>query len=168
MRPTPGDLSSSELPETGVIIGCGNVIEQDGLYLLVKESKRSARSRFNLPAGKPEVGESVMEAAEREAEEESGLQVRVDHLVGVYQCVRTSEGFSVVNFVFASTVIGGAIRVTATHPEVKYFTRDEIRELGRRRLLRGSHIELAVEAHLRGVRMPVDLVRIVPASPLPE
>ena len=167
MRPELRGLSSSP-PETGVIIGCGNVIEQGSAYLLVKESKRSARSRFNLPAGKPEVGEALMEAAAREAEEESGLQVRVEYLIGMYQCVRTSEGFSVVNFVFASTVTGGAIRTTAAHPQVEYFSRDEIRELGRRRLLRGSHIELAIDAYVRGDRLPVDLVRVVPASPLPD
>src|SRR5688500_17184701 len=87
-------------PASGVIIGCGNLVERAGSYLLVREGKASARARFNLPAGKPEVGETLIEAAVREAKEESGLDVTVDHLVGLYHCPQTSEGFGVLNIVF--------------------------------------------------------------------
>jgi len=134
----------------------------------VREAKPSARSRFNLPAGKPEVGETLVEAAVREANEETRLDVVVDHLVGIYQCPRTSEGFGVVNFVFASHVVGGTITTTPAHPEVCYFTNDEIASLSRDRKLRGSHIELAIEAFENGERLPLDVVRVLPASPLPS
>lgn len=161
MAPPP--IAGSGYP----LIECGNVIEQAGSYLLVKESKESAGFRFNLPAGKAEVGESLTEAAVREAHEETGLHVRIDHLVGIYQCVRTGEGFSVVHFVFASTVIGGEVQPSAEHPDVQYFGREDIRELGRQRLLRGSHIERALDAHGRGEWLSADLVEVVPASALP-
>lgn len=36
-----------------VIIGCCNLVEIDGRYLLVREGKPSARGRFNFPGGKP-------------------------------------------------------------------------------------------------------------------
>ena len=107
-----------------VIVGCCNVISDDaGRYLLVRESKPSARSRFNLPAGKLEVGETLWEAAVREAKEETGLDVEIEHLIGLYQCVRTTEGFAVVNFVFASRVLGGTLAETVEHPVVRFFTR---------------------------------------------
>jgi ADP-ribose pyrophosphatase YjhB (NUDIX family) len=151
----------------GVIIGCGNLVELDGSYLLVREGKPSARGRFNLPAGKPEVGETLVNAAVREAKEETGLDVAIEHIVGLYHCPQTSEGFGVVNVVFASTIIGGKIATSDAHPEVRYFTRAEVSDLAARRLLRGSHIELAIEAHAVGQRLPLDLLRVVPASPLP-
>ena len=150
-----------------VIIGCCNLVEREGSYLLVRESKPSARGRFNLPAGKPELGETLVEAAVREAKEETGLDVEVDHIVGLYQCPRTSEGFGVVNFVFASRVTAGEIVVSEAHPEVRYFTRAEVSDLARRRLLRGSHIEPAMDAHARGQRLPLDILQVVPNSPLP-
>jgi 8-oxo-dGTP pyrophosphatase MutT (NUDIX family) len=50
-----------------VIIGCCNLIEVDDRFLLVREGKPSARGRYNFPAGKPEVGESLTAAAAREA-----------------------------------------------------------------------------------------------------
>jgi ADP-ribose pyrophosphatase YjhB (NUDIX family) len=150
-----------------VIIGCCNLVELEGAYLLVREGKPSARGRFNLPAGKPEVGETLIEAAVREAKEESGLDVTVDHIVGLYHCPQTSEGFGVVNVVFASSVIGGKVATSDAHPEVRYFTRAEVADLSAQRLLRGSHIELAMDAHAVGQRLPLDLLRVVPASPLP-
>ena len=137
------NLSTTSLDAT-VVIGCCNIVEEDGAYLLVRESKPSARSRYNLPAGKPEVGESLVEAAVREAKEESGLDVEVDRLIGIYHCSRTTEGFGVVNFVFASHVVGGVLTESAEHPEVRYFSKSEITELAAGNLVRGAHIQLAI------------------------
>jgi ADP-ribose pyrophosphatase YjhB (NUDIX family) len=156
-----------EHERTGVVVGCCNVIARDGSYLLVQETKRSARRRYNLPAGTLEVGETVVEAAERECQEETGLLVRVERLVGIYQCTRTSEGFAVVNFVFAAIPIGGQLASSLEHPEVAYFSRDEIAALAERRRLRGAHIERAIDAYEAGVDLPLSLVQVVEPSPLP-
>lgn len=149
-----------------VIIGCCNLIVEDGRYLLVREAKESACRRYNLPAGKPEVGETLVEAARREAREETGLEIDVDHLVGVYHCPQTSEGFGVVNFVFACRAVGGSVSTYPAHPEVGYFSRAEVADLARERLIRGTHIERAIDAYERGTRLPLELVETVPASPL--
>jgi 8-oxo-dGTP diphosphatase len=151
-----------------VIIGCCNLIVDDGRYLLVREAKESARRRYNLPAGKPEVGETLIEAARREAQEETGLEIAVDHLVGLYHCPKTSEGFGVLNFVFACHAVDGELRTSSQHPEVRYFSRAEVAELARERLIRGTHIERAIDDHARGKRLPLELVEVVPASPLPR
>lgn len=151
-----------------VIVGCCNLIEVDGRYLLVREGKPSARGRFNFPAGKPEVGESLTAAAAREALEETGLEVKPEHLVGLYHCPRTSEGFGVVNFVFATSVVGGELMTSDAHPEVRWFDRDEIAAMGNQLLLRGTHIELALDDYAAGRRLAQDAIRTVHASPLPD
>jgi ADP-ribose pyrophosphatase YjhB (NUDIX family) len=149
-----------------VIVGCCNVIaDEAGRYLLVRESKESSRRRYNLPAGKPEVGEALAEAAAREALEETGLTVRPERLVGIWHCPQTSEGFGVVNFVFASTIESGEPTASDEHPEVRFFTREEIAELSARRLLRGMHIVPALDVYERGDTIPG--VAVVAASPLP-
>ena len=153
------------MPAAGVIIGCCNLVERDGSYLLVREGKPSARGRFNLPAGKPEIGETLIEAAVREAKEESGLDVTVDHIVGLYHCPENDEGFGVLNVVFGSSVTGGEIVTSDAHPEVRYFTRAEVADLSARHLLRGSHIELAMDTHALGQRLPLDLVRVTDHEP---
>ena len=153
------------LPST--IIGCSNLIVDDGRYLLVQESKASARSRYNFPAGKPELGETLAEAAAREAREETGLDVQVEYLIAIYHCPRTSEGVGVVNFVFRSRVVSGELRITAEHPDVRYFTREEVAELGRSDRLRGVHIEMAIDQWDSGARLPLGTVQLVAPARLP-
>lgn len=150
------------------IIGCCNLTGRDGGYLLVQEAKASAWTRFNLPAGKPEPGETLIEAAEREAKEETGLDVRVQHIVGIYQSPRTSEGFGVVNFVFYSEVISGSVTTSEAHPVVRYFSRREIDQLLVERMVRGRHIPLAISDHERGIAMPLSLLQVVPELEPPD
>ncbi len=150
-----------------MIIGCCSLISDGGRYLLVREAKESARRRYNLPAGKPDLGETLIEAAVREAREETGLAVTIEQLVGIYHCPRTSEGFGVVNFVFAAAVAAGELAPSPQHPEVRYFTRAEIADLSAERMIRGTHIERAIADYEGGRRLPLSLVEVVPASRLP-
>jgi ADP-ribose pyrophosphatase YjhB (NUDIX family) len=145
-----------------VVIGCGSVISDGGgRYLLVREAKVQTRGRWALPAGKLEVGETLAQAAAREALEEAGVEVEIDHLLGIWHCVETSEGFAVVNFVFAARVVAGEPTPSDEHPEVGWFTREKIAGLD----LRGKHIDPALDAYEHGDAAPLPMV--VPASPLP-
>jgi ADP-ribose pyrophosphatase YjhB (NUDIX family) len=150
-----------------VIIGCCNLIADGDRYLLVKEAKASARSRYNLPAGKPEVGETLTEAAVREAREETGLTVAIDHLVGIYHCPKASEGFGVVNFVFAVRPLAGTLATSPTHPDVRYFSRVEIAALAAEGMVRGTHIERAIDDHAAGRALPLSIIEVVTASSFP-
>ena len=157
-------LPSEQLTSLPFVAACNLIVDIDGRYLLVQEAKVSARSRYNLPAGKLEIGETLVDAAIREAKEESGLDVEVSYLIGIYQYPITSEGFSVVNFVFHSKVVGGSITRSAAHPVVSYFSPDEIQVLANSHELRGAHIPQAIADHLAGISFPSELIRIVPAS----
>jgi 8-oxo-dGTP diphosphatase len=147
-----------------VVVGCGCVIAEDGRYLLVRETKAMAGGRFALPAGKLEPGETLQEAALRECREETGLEARLERLLGLYHCPRTSEGFAVVNVVFAATVVGGQATTSAEHPELRWCSRADVAELSVGGLLRGRHIERAIDAHAAGVALPLDLVELVEGS----
>ena len=139
-----------------VVVGCGCIVSDDaGRYLIVREAKESARGRYALPAGKLELGETLVEAAVREVREETGLDVEVERLVGIWHCPETSEGFGVVNFVFAGRVVGGIAGPSAEHPEVAWLTRAEITALGEAGLLRGMHVERALDAYEGGVSAPL-------------
>lgn len=150
-----------------MVVGCGCVVAEDGRYLLVREAKPQARGRFALPAGKLEPGETLQEAARRECREETGLEVELERLLGLYHCPRTSEGFAVVNVVFAATTVGGSATTSDEHPELRWCSRADVAELSVGGLLRGRHIERAVDAHAAGVALPLDLIELVAASPLP-
>jgi len=96
---------------------CANLIrDQSGSVCLVRESKPQALGRWSLPAGRAEVGESLREAAAREALEETGLVVDIGRLIGIYHSPKTLEGGSAVSFVFESTVVGGEFTTSVEHP----------------------------------------------------
>lgn len=65
------------------------ILDDHGRLLLVKENYD--RRRWSLPGGAVEPTETPLEAVIREAREETGLAVRVEHVVGVY---RLDNGFT--------------------------------------------------------------------------
>ncbi len=119
-----------------------NLIEKDGKYLLVQEGHQHAYGQWNFPAGKLEDGLTLEENAIKEAKEESGFNVKIKGLIGVYQDIR--EDANVVLFVFASEITGGKMRDTADEEiiQAKWLTYDEISEI---KNLRGWYIIKAID-----------------------
>ena len=61
------------------------VVEKDGKYLFVEEQTEGVmHTVFNQPAGHVEAGETLIQAAVRETMEETGHQVEVTDLLGIY------------------------------------------------------------------------------------
>ncbi|MBH5316813.1 NUDIX hydrolase [Paenibacillus sp. GSMTC-2017] len=60
----------------------GAIIVNENNELLLQ--KRGDRNAWGFPGGAMELGESAEETAVREVFEETGLHVKVDHLIGVY------------------------------------------------------------------------------------
>ncbi|WP_216934507.1 MULTISPECIES: NUDIX hydrolase [unclassified Acinetobacter] len=61
------------------------VVEQNGKFLFVEEHAASVTHPvFNQPAGHVEAGETIIEAAVRETMEETGYQVQITDLIGIY------------------------------------------------------------------------------------
>ncbi|MCP4083574.1 MAG: NUDIX hydrolase [Actinomycetia bacterium] len=154
-------------PRTPTQVACSNIVLDDRGLLLVREAKPSALGRWSLPAGKLETGETLRQAAAREALEETGLTVDVGPLVGIYHCPATLEGGSAINFVFRSVVLAGQIRTTPEHPEVVYVSRETVDVLLATHQIRGQHIAHAIAAADAGHEIPDQYIVEVPASPPP-
>ena len=73
--------------------------------VLVRRAIRPEIGRWSFPSGFVNRGEGVEEAAVREVKEETGLEVRLDGLVGVY----SSRDDPIVLAVYAATAIGGTL-----------------------------------------------------------
>jgi len=101
------------------------VLPRDGTILL---QRRSDNGLWGLPGGSLEKGESVTTAILREVQEETGLQVEVVRLIGVYsdpafQIVRYSDG-NVVHYVtsfFECRILGGELTTCEETLELGYF-----------------------------------------------
>lgn len=90
------------------IVACILVNEKNEV-LMMQEAKKSCAGKWYLPAGRMEKGESIMQAAEREVLEETGLQVKVTTLLAI-----ESAGGSWFRFVLTGKIIGGDLKTPAS------------------------------------------------------
>lgn len=99
------------------------VHDGDGRVLMVRERVDGA---WSLPGGWADVGESLAEGAVREVREESGYEVVVDRLLGLYERERWSHPpvpFFTLKAVLAAHVVGGAPATSSETDEVGWFAR---------------------------------------------
>ena len=82
-----------------LLIGVRALIVRDGAILLIRH--RSGQYPWALPGGGVERNERLAEAARREAYEETGVPIRVEQLLGVYE--RFGDGISNYIAVFVCT-----------------------------------------------------------------
>lgn len=108
------------------------VFNAEGKFLL---TRRTDNGEWCLPGGAVEAGESVAEACEREVFEETGLEVRVKRLVGVYsnpdQLVIYPDGNKafIVAIHFETEVTGGQLGLSNETTDYGYFTLEEAEPL---------------------------------------
>ncbi len=89
-------------------------------------TKREDFEVWCLPGGEVDPNESVAHAAVREAWEETGLEVRLNRLVGVYSKPQWSGG-GTHNVLFVAEPLSGELRLCPGETiEVDYFSLDEI------------------------------------------
>src|SRR5512134_2496513 len=111
-------------------LGCSAAIFDEQRRILL--TRRADNGQWCLPGGAVESGESVAEACEREVFEETGLNVRVKRLVGVYshpdQLVVYPDGNRayIVALHFEAEVLGGRLGLSNETTDFGYFTLEEI------------------------------------------
>ena len=95
------------------------VIFQDGNVLL---ALRRDIDWWNLPGGGMEVGETVEAAVCREVREETGLEVAIERLIGLYSKPQKQE----IVLYFLCHRIGGELTSTDESRECRYFPPDQL------------------------------------------
>jgi ADP-ribose pyrophosphatase YjhB (NUDIX family) len=96
-------------------------IAQGDSILLVRQNY--GKRYWSLPGGSLEPGESVDQAAMREVKEETGLDVRLTRLVGVY----SKPDQAALAVCFEAEVLGGSIdEATDEVVECRYFSADDL------------------------------------------
>ena len=67
------------------MLGVGGVVLAEGQVLLVRRRNPPGQGLWSLPGGAVEAGERLDEACAREVREETGLEVAVGPLLGVFE-----------------------------------------------------------------------------------
>jgi ADP-ribose pyrophosphatase YjhB (NUDIX family) len=65
------------------LVAC-TIVEMDGRVVLLRRGTQPQKGKWVLPGGYVDRGEAVEAAALRETQEECGLRVRINRLLGVY------------------------------------------------------------------------------------
>jgi ADP-ribose pyrophosphatase YjhB (NUDIX family) len=109
------------------IVGSGGILEIDNKILLLKRAHEPFIDHYNLPSGHVNDDESPEEAAIREVYEETGLQVGIDSLFGIYFFDDHPDGYG-INIVYKCFKTGGKLKETIEAKESRFFSINEIPE----------------------------------------
>jgi ADP-ribose pyrophosphatase YjhB (NUDIX family) len=104
-------------------VAVGTIIDVgDGNVLLVRRAIEPGYGKWVFPGGYVDRGEVVERAAMREAREETGLDVRLGGLVGIY----SYEGRTPVVIVYAAEAAGGTLAIDDESLDARAFAPEAI------------------------------------------
>ena len=134
------------------------VVPQQGRFLMVQE-KSGESLVYNQPAGHVEVGEGLLAAAVRETYEETGWQVRIERLIGIYSHVHKERGIHYLRHCFLAM----PEKQSAVTPpdsdivQALWLSHDEIKAMPDQ--LRSPLVLQALASHIAGEAYLLELIK---------
>jgi 8-oxo-dGTP diphosphatase len=115
-----GDVVVNQRPVVAVDV----LIRKDDGYVFIKRKNEPYRGCWAIPGGLVEYGETVEQAAEREAKEETGLDVKLIRLVGVYSDPTRDPRGHCISIAYLAEVVSGELRAATDAKKAKIFKRN--------------------------------------------
>ena len=100
------------------------LIRRNDGYVFIKRKNEPYRGRWAIPGGLVEYGETVEQAAIREAKEETGLEVKLIRLVGVYSDPTRDPRGHYVSIAYLAEAVSGELKAATDAEEAKVFKRE--------------------------------------------
>lgn len=143
---------------------CAALIEKDGKFLLVKETKKIAKDQWNHPAGWIELEEDPMKTLKKEVKEETGYDFYPTHILGIYSLLnkRLETKFNLI-FHPIKIVFLGNISQNQTgelHKDVsetKWFSPEQIKNMDSN-TLRDLDIKKMIKDYSTGQKYPLNIL----------
>jgi mutator protein MutT len=109
------------------IVAVGVIIRQGDQIALIQRAKEPAKGLWTFPGGAIELGESLEEAARREALEETGLEVQIGKVATVIDHVaRDAHGRVTYHYVIVdywAQPVSGTLRPGTDAQDARWFNR---------------------------------------------
>ncbi len=108
------------------------VVDEEGRILL---QRRSDSGNWALPGGTMDIGETFGQSAIREVKEETGFDVRIERIVGIYSdpghvfAYEDGEVRQEFNICLACMITGGELAVSSESTDVRFFSFEEVSDL---------------------------------------
>ena len=98
------------------VAAVGVLIQDKDKVLLIKRGTEPGKDLWSIPGGMIELGETAREAGKREVEEETGLKVKLDHVIDVFDRIfLDNNGVVESHYVimdFLGHPVGGVVKPT--------------------------------------------------------
>jgi len=108
------------------------VVDNQGQILL---QRRSDSGNWALPGGAMDIGETFAQSAIREVKEETGFDVRIDHIIGIYSdpghvfAYDDGEVRQEFSICLACAIVGGKLTVSSESTAVQFFAVADLPDL---------------------------------------
>ena len=113
-----------------LVVGSSAVVaDSDGRILL---QRRSDSGNWALPGGAMDIGETLADSAIREVREETGFDVRIERIVGIYSdpghvfAYDDGEIRQEFSICLACSITGGSLSVSSESSDVQFFAPEDI------------------------------------------
>ena len=113
-----------------LVVGSSAVVVDDEGRILLQ--RRSDSGNWALPGGAMDIGETFAESVVREVKEETGFDVRIDRIVGIYSdpghvfAYDDGEIRQEFNICLACTIVGGELAVSSESTDVRFVALSEV------------------------------------------
>jgi ADP-ribose pyrophosphatase YjhB (NUDIX family) len=137
---TANETVKREYPDRP-IVGVGGVVVQHGRVVLVRRAKAPRLGEWSIPGGMLELGEKLRDGVAREIEEETGLHVKSEEVLDVFDSIVTdAAGKTQYHYVlvdYLCSVTGGELRAASDVSEARWATLEEALSLVKREITVG-------------------------------
>ena len=114
------------------LVGAGAVIVRDNQVVLVRRGRPPLAGEWSIPGGVVKLGETLRQAAEREAREETGLEIEAGEVLEVFESITPdAQGKTCYHYVivdFFCRVKSGELRAGGDALEAKWCRAEELAE----------------------------------------
>lgn len=105
------------------------IIVEDNKVILIKRLNNPYKDHWAIPGGFVEYGEKVENAAVREAKEETGLDIKLTELVGVYSDPNRDPRGHTVTVAFLAKIVGGTLKSDSDAKDAKFIEIDKLSDM---------------------------------------
>lgn len=151
-------------------IKIGVLIQKDNNLVLIKERyDQDGAHRWNIIKGtfEPEIDKDIITAAKREAEEEAGACVDINHILNIFFLKRKNKLTIQLNFI--ASLIKEALKIsdekeqkqrTEDITEVRFFNKEKLRLMKKEEFI-NTRAYIAVQDWIKGKKYNLDLLQIL-------
>lgn len=142
-----------------------SIVERDGKFLLVEERINGSGAVLNQPAGHWEANETLIEAAQREALEETGWEVEPTAVLGIYEFKPPELEYTFLRIAFIAKAIRHHTDRALDHGIIGavWLSREDLLSQSARH--RSPSVMRCVEDYLKGQSYPLDMIAHLTAKP---